>query len=974
MTSLHQYCFNKCKSLDIDDISSTDVDPNSSFFIHYNVRGLASRLDDLKELLCNLKDKGIIPAAILMCETFLNSNNVRMCKIEGYTLVHNNRKSKGGGVAIYIFNPLNFSLRDDLTYNINNQFETIFIELTPHNQSKKILIGEIYRTPDSNPHSSLERYTELLEKLNRTNKHTIIGTDQNFDLLQTHVTMHSDFLNTFISHGLTPCITQPTRVTQSTATLIDNFYTKGIKVSKSHVITAHSSDHFPIMISTAPIALKLPKSVTFQARNFTPQVYLHIVNELQAQNWQQLHHMNTNTAFTHFMSTLTNIIDTHAPLKTFIVKRKNIRREPWFTKALQISSKKLRKLYKEYISSKDIHAHNKYIEYRNLYNKIRKAAKTLHYSSLFNEYRNNIKKTWNLINSLTGTGRRTDTPVNSLFVDNTHITNPNHIAETFATHFASVSTKTHGHTYNALDHAHIRLSDHTFFLLPTTPHEILKIINAIKPKKSAGHDALNSQLLKHIKFGIITPLDIIINKSFTEGIFPTSLKISKVIPIHKNKDKSFPSNYRPISLLPSISKIFEKILVKRLTHFLNSQHLLTDHQFGFRKNHSTVHAITKFTLNIISNITVNKPTIATFIDFSKAFDRIDHQILLHKLYLYGIRGTPLTLITSYLKHRSFFVSHNNCISQHKIIDGLGIPQGSVLGPLLFLIYINDLPQYLSDSNTVLFADDTTIYQSHENLNILHANMNTSLQKLNHWCNINQIQINQTKTKYMIFNSHSQSPPSTPSITLNGTPIEQVQFFKFLGITIDNKLTWSEHTKNIKLKIAQGMHALSSIKNFSTTKIRTMIYHSLIHSHLTYGCHIWGNALQKHTRPLYITQKKALRKIENAPYNSPSAPLFLKHQILTLAKLYKYQTILLMHDFHNAHLPNALMTLFTQLQPAHSNTRTSHLIRPPQSHLRLTHSSTLYTGPQLYRSAPPFVRTTQNAKGLKKALKKHIIAN
>ena len=347
MTSLlHQYCFNRCKALDIDDISNSDAEPNSPFFIHYNVRGLVSRLDDLKELLCNLKDKGIIPAALLLCETFLNVNNVRLCDIDGYTLVHNNRKSKGGGVAMYIDNSLNFSLRDDLTFNICNEFETIFIELTPHTQSKKILIGEIYRTPDSNPHSSLERYTELLEKINRTNKHTIIGTDQNFDLLKMHVNLHSNFLNAFISHGFTPCITQPTRVTQTTATLIDNFYTKGIKVSNSHVITAHSSDHFPIMISTAPIAHKLPKSVTFQTRTFTPQVYLHIVNDLHAHNWQQMHHMDTNTAFTHFMNTLTNITDTHAPLKSFTIKRKkNIRREPWFTKALQISSKKLRQLY-----------------------------------------------------------------------------------------------------------------------------------------------------------------------------------------------------------------------------------------------------------------------------------------------------------------------------------------------------------------------------------------------------------------------------------------------------------------------------------------------------------------------------------------------------------------------------------------------------------------------------------------------------
>jgi hypothetical protein len=295
--------------------------------------------------------------------------------------------------------------------------------------------------------------------------------------------------------------------------------------------------------------------------------------------------------------------------------------------------------------------------------------------------------------------------------------------------------------------------------------------------------------------------------------------------------------------------------------------------------------------------------------------------------------------------------------------------------LLFLLYINDLPQYLADANTLLFADDTTIYHTNDNPVELKSAMNNTLKKLHTWCQINKIDLNLTKTKYMIFNSKTPHNTSSSSkIHINNTPIERVPFFKFLGITIDEKLKWSEHTKSVKIKLAQGLHALSSIQNKSTTQIRLMIYNSLFHSHITYGTHLWGNTYKKYTKPLITQQKKALRKIDNAPSNSHAAPLFIKHRILTLEQIYTHQTITLMHDFHHSQLPNALMSFFTRFIPTHNRTRFAHIIRPPQTHLQITHKSTLFTGPQLYRSIAPHVNTQLHSKAFKQATKSHLLSH
>ena len=260
----------------------------------------------------------------------------------------------------------------------------------------------------------------------------------------------------------------------------------------------------------------------------------------------------------------------------------------------------------------------------------------------------------------------------------------------------------------------------SLFLHPTDKRDIIRIINEIKPKNSCGHDGISSKLVKYLKNEIALPLSIMINASIESGHVPDTMKLAKVIPIYKSKDKQMLNNYRPISLLLIFSKILEKVVYQMLFNFLNTNNALFSSQYGFRKNHSTINAVTELVSHVIKAMNRKENTISVFLDLSKAFDTVNHNILLRKLEFYGIRGIALEWFKHYLTGRKQYVLYNNTQSSKQYIT-CGVPQGSVLGPLLFLVYINDIPNCLKYSKSIVFADDTTIFASCKNMNTLYNN-------------------------------------------------------------------------------------------------------------------------------------------------------------------------------------------------------------------------------------------------------------
>jgi len=516
-------------------------------------------------------------------------------------------------------------------------------------------------------------------------------------------------------------------------------------------------------------------------------------------------------------------------------------------------------------------------------------------------------------------------------------------------------------------------STNSFGLAETTPEEIIKLGRTIRLSHSKGIDDVDPFVASPSLINISRPLSEIVNYSFNTGIFPNALKIATVVPILKRGERDNVANYRPISVLPFFAKIFEKLMYERLSNFLDKTNVIYPSQHGFQAGRSPSMPLLSIQDKISEAIENNEYSLGVFFDLAKAFDTVNHNILLKKLNNYGIRGVQLEWFASYLANRSQMVYCNGAYSIMRTVR-FGVPQGSNLGPILFLIFINDLPSASQLMYFVLFADDTNVFYSNSSLTSLYQIVNTELIKIANWFQANKLSLNLDKTNYILFRSHRKNcSTSSNTLCINGCPINQVTSSKFLGVILDQHLTWKEHLKAISYKIAKNVGILKRASYLLPSHVRLTLYYTLVYPYLTYCNLVWASTYKSNLQRLSILLKRAIRYVAGVPYGSHTSQLFLEFKLLKIEQIRIVQIGVFIYRYEHNLLPAIYSHLFLRASEVHSYpTRNSKSYRQPFAHTNTRLFSIRFAGVNVWNSIPLSIRQLPSLYIFKSKLRHYLI--
>ena len=664
--------------------------------------------------------------------------------------------------------------------------------------------------------------------------------------------------------------------------------------------------------------------------------------------------------------------ETHFPLKK--LKRRLHLRKPWISQSLLKSVKQKNKLYKQYLSNPSLWNEAKYKKYKNKLNHSLRIAKRLYYDKKVSESKSNIRATWRLLNEVLNSKKLRPKP-NSVFkVDDQDISDPMEIANRFCNYFSNIGPNLAKRIQSTTSYKNF-LPGHfpqSVFLNLATQEEIIDIASKFPAGKSAGYDNIPMSIIKRSICSVSSPLTHIVNLSITHGIVPDELKIARVVPMFKSGDKALFSNYRPISVLPCFSKFLERIIYNRIINYLNDFDVLCDNQYGFRKNRSPSLALVDLCDKISSAFDRKEHAIGVFLDLSKAFDTVNHDILFDKLNHYGIRGLALEWVKSYFSVRTQFVEFNNVTSAPQGIS-CGVPQGSILGPLFFILYVNDLNN-ASLLDAILFADDTNLFISHNDPVYLTNTLNRELNKLSTWFAANRLSLNLAKTNFMVFKPWQKKQSFEFQLFINEQPILRVSETMFLGVLLDDNLTWKSHISLTANKLSKSIGIIHKSRFFLSTHSLRTLYNSMILPYLYYCNLAWAGTYKSNLQRIVTLQKRALRIVSNSTYIAHTGPIFKELKLLKFHDIHSFQLGFFMFSFKNSTLPSKFNNFFLLNSQIHNyNTRNAQSFRLPLCRTNTRKFSIYFQGPNFYNSLTSDITSSPSSASFKRKLKEFLLS-
>lgn len=787
---------------------------------HLNVRSLLPKIDEIRYILHNVKFD-----VFCINESWLdNGISESEFNIDGYKTLYRHRNRHGGGIVVYIKENIIFTRRCDLE---QTQVECLWIEVKFNN--KQLLLCSIYRPPSAKP-EYFDYMLDLIEKACCENKIIVIIGDININYCTD---CRSSYPLTFMENlnDLTQLIHDYTRVTDKSRTIIDHIYTTNPESHKcTGVFHTTMSDHYLIHTVLENIKPHENKQLHNEVRyrcykNFDEIKFTHDVCTSAVFNDISLC-TDVNNAWSLFKNEFLKISNNHAPIR---VSRLKHRYSPWINGDIIKLMYRRDHLHKVATRTGDIDIMNEYRSCRRMVNQLVKEAKCKYYDKLYSDNNVNSNILWKELSKLTGKNDSADNCCSPLSADELN------------DFFTNIGRKTVSHLF-ASDESYCKGPDsiYDFNFVTINSATISKLLMTLNPNSSLDILDFDSKLLRLCANNICEPLTIIFNLSITTGVVPSDWKYSRVTPVYKGKGETTDSsNFRPISVLGHIAKIIEKEIQCQLVKYLVNHDFITLDQSAYREFHSTSTCLHNTIDEWLQNMDDKLYTGICFLDISKCFDTIDHNILLMKLQKYGVRNIELKFFASYLSGRTQSVKHKNVLSDPLNVD-IGVPQGSTLGPLLFTLFVNDLPMYVKNGRCSMFADDTIIYCNEKIIDNLNDSFNSTLQGVIDWYKANRLVLNVSKSCSMII-----SPTSTDNNAvkfnpiIDGNQIDQVNCTKYLGVYIDNKLNFDVHINELTKNLSRKLAWLSRLRKIVPIDILKLCYTTYVMPIFDYACSVWG---------------------------------------------------------------------------------------------------------------------------------------